>query len=277
MKFIYLDWNIFVYLIDGKYPKLRSALEDARKNGFFLVFTDSHVEEATNIRNRKEKMQRLQYLSDISDDYYFECSILDFGIVQRKPHEVYETINSVLLPKDLLRGLGNIISRPMMMAFRRIFGLEPSKLNNTDPSDVWSIIDNTLLDSRYAGSLPDSFRDSPIKGFMRQGEENAIRYFSESNQIMGAAPDRAAGPDSKVAQLYMLLEMFGYYPDKKKVFEKGSRFNDSRHCFYSLWSEVCISRDKGFRKKSEAIASLIGSDTKYVSPENADRYIREMF
>ena len=69
--------------------------------------------------------------------------------------------------------------------------------------------------------------------------------------------------------LFSLLESFGYYPESKKVFQKASRFNDASHCFYALWSDVCVSRDTGFRMKSKAIASLIGSNTKFVHPDQA--------
>jgi len=44
----------------------------------------------------------------------------------------------------------------------------------------------------------------------------------------------------------------------------------------SQWSEICVSRDKGFRAKSQAITSFTNSTMRYVAPEYAHEYINQL-
>lgn len=277
IQIIYLDWNVIVHLINGEYPELFKVIKSAKFEGKFIVpFTSEHVEEATNIKSKTEQKQRLEFLSDLSDNNYFENSILDFGLVKRHPSAVYDTLTEVWVPKGLTRWLGNIISRPMFMLLRKQLGLDPNKLNNIPPDKVWNEIDRIILNSKYANRLPENMKKSPIKGMLKFNNESSLKHFGPLNERLGAPASRAIGPDMKVAGLYSMLETFGYYPEKKKVFEKASRFADGAHCYYSQWAEICVSRDKGFRAKSQAIASITNSAVRYLKPEDAHTYINQL-
>ena len=119
-------------------------------------------------------------------------------------------------------------------------------------------------------------KKSPIRGILKINEESSLEHFGPINTSLGAPATRAIAPDMKISALYSMLETFGYYPENKKTFEKASRFADGSHCYYSQWSEVCISRDKGFRAKSQAIASLTYSSVRYLAPEDAHKYINQL-
>ena len=277
IRIIYLDWNVIVYLMQGDYPELLQAINSAKLNGKFVIpFTSEHIEEATNIRSKPEKTQRLEYLSNLSNDNYFENSVLDFGLVIRHPAEVYKTLNEVWVPKGLTRWFGNIISRPILITIRKMLKLDPKVLNNIPPSQIWDEIDSKILDSKYANKLPENLKNSPISGMLKVNERSSLEHFGSLNEQMGAPASRAFSPDMKIATLYSMLETFGYYPEKKKVYEKASRFADASHCYYSQWAEICISRDKGFRMKSQAIASLTNSSVKYIDPDDAHHYINKL-
>ncbi len=277
IRIIYLDWNVIVYLMQGDYPKLLKAINYAKSDSRFVFpFTSEHVDEATNIRSKIEQLQRLDYLSDLSANIYFENSVLDFGLVIRHPAKVYKTLNEVWLPKGLTRWFGNIISRPILIIIRKMLKLNPKILNNIPPSQIWDEIDSKILNSKYANKFPEDINNSPIRGLLKINERSSIKYFGKLNEQLGASASRAFGSDMKIASLYSMLETFGYYPEKKKVYEKASRFADASHCYYSQWAEICISRDKGFRMKSQAIASLTNSSVKYIDPANAHHYINKL-
>ena len=76
IRIIYLDWNIIVHLINGDYPELLKAINSAKLDRQFIVpFTSVHVEEATNIRSESEKKLRLEFLSKLSNNIYFENEV----------------------------------------------------------------------------------------------------------------------------------------------------------------------------------------------------------
>lgn len=276
LKSVYLDWNVYTYLLNGDYPQLEQTIEHAKNRNVILPFTSTHIEEATNIKDNTERINRLRFISEFSNNIYFENSITDFGLIRRSPFDVYETINTLPSTSRLMRRLANMISRPMLKAARKSLGLDPEVLNNKEPHKVWNEIDRAILESKFSKTLPEEFRESPIKGMVDYIKQDSLERFGPIHEQMGGSKKRAIGPDIIVSILYSLLESFGYYPEKKKVFEKASRINDAAHCFYSLWSDVCVSKDKGFRMKSKAIASLVGSSVVYVDPASGDDVINSM-
>ncbi|MEP0176886.1 MAG: hypothetical protein ABJH28_13970 [Paraglaciecola sp.] len=273
IKIIYLDWNVIVHLISHDYPDLLKALKaGVDKNEFYIPFTAEHVEEASKIRSKVEIENRLEFLSDLTGNMYFENSVLDTRLVLRHPKEVKATLDEVLLPTGFLKWCANVISRPVLMLLRKSIGIDPSELNNCPPETVWDEIDKKILESKYAAKVP-KVNGSPLRALIKLNEENSVRQFRSTSIIMGAPLDRAKNSDMKISGLYSMLESFGYYPENKKTYKKGSRFADASHCYYSQWAELCISRDRGFRMKSQAIAALTGSSVKYVLPEEAVSYI----
>ena len=276
IKIIYLDWNVIVHLISNDYPDLLNALKiGVEKRKFFIPFTAEHVEEASKIKSKAEVDARLEFLSELTGNIYFENSVLDRGLVIRHPKDVKATLDEVLLPAGFLKWCANFISRAMLILFRKTIGIDPCELNNSPPENVWDEIDRKILESKYGKKVP-IVNGSPLRALIKLNEENSVRQFRTTNIIMGAPLDRARASDMKISGLYSMLESFGYYPENKKIYEKGSRFADASHCYYSQWAELCISRDKGFRMKSQAIAALTGSSVKYVAPEDAIPYIANL-
>lgn len=266
---IYLDWNVYVRFLEGKYPDLLESLCLAKKSGVLVPFSSTQIEEATKIRNTNEIINRLNFISEISDGVYFENSSKDFGLIRRSPFEVYGTLSETPDISKILKFIGNIISRPMLKATRRAMGFDPKKLNEIPPEDIWEEIDKVILNSRFAKKLPESFQESPVVGFVRYATKDSASRFGSIHESLGGVKERGEGPDITVSVLFSILETFGYFPERKKVFEKASRFNDASHCFYALWSDVCISEDRGFRMKSRAIASLVGGKAKFMDPGQA--------
>ncbi|MFK5914358.1 MAG: hypothetical protein QM484_08280 [Woeseiaceae bacterium] len=276
IKMVYLDWNVIVHLISGDYPSLLAALKSGvAKQAFFVPFTSVHVEEASKIRSKSEIEDRLKFLSELSGNMYFENSILDTGLVLRHPKEVKATLDEAILPSGFLKWCANVISRPMLMLFRKSIGIEPSKLNNFPPEKVWGEIDSKILKSKYAAKIP-RLNGSPLKALIKSSEEQSVRHLRTTSIIMGASLERARASDMKISGLYSLLESFGYYPENNKLFKKGSRFAGASHCYYSQWAHICISRDKGFCMKSQAIAALTGSSVMYETPETALQYVTNL-
>lgn len=273
MKSVYLDWNIYVYLMEGNYQDVAGALSDAKSAGVVIPFSATHVDEATNIRRKTDIELRLEFIGKISNEVYFENSVTEFGLKKRSPFEVYRTLNEPPKVDKIIRFFGNVITRPMFMAARAALGLDPQQLNNVGPSEVWGEIDRIILRSKHAKKLPREFGDSPIRGILQYVKRDSIERYGSIHECLGGVKQRAAGPDVNVSVLFSLLESFGYFPESKKVFQKASRFNDASHCFYALWSDVCVSRDTGFRMKSKAIASLVGSNTEFVHPDQAATHI----
>lgn len=257
-------------MIEGEYSNLKSILDYARSSGIFIVpYSSTNVEELTKIKSRKEQEFRLNYLSELTDDHYFENSALDFGLVKRHPVIVYKTLNDVWFPDNIFRTFGNLIKRSSLTVIRKLAGIDPIKLNNVHPENVFQEIDNAILSSKLSKMMPDEFKPSPTKALLTFQDEEIVRRFGPIYSSMGGNPRRAIAPDIKIAGLYSLLETFGYWPESKRVYEKASRFNDASHCFYSLWSEICISIDQGFTKKSNAVACAVGSNVIYSTPELA--------
>ncbi|KZX69393.1 hypothetical protein A3724_04450 [Alcanivorax sp. HI0033] len=273
VKSIYLDWNVYVRLLGGDYSDLANSLNHAKSSGIVIPFSAVHINEATNIRSQKEISTRLNFISKLSNQIYFENSITNTGLVTKSPLSVYNTVRSTSKAEAIMKALGNTITRPLLMTIRPLLGLDPRHLNNIDPEKIWDEIDRAILSSKASNKLPPQFRESPALSLARLVLQYSNQRPNYVSQFRRSKNQPISRQDTMVSILYSLLESFGYHPEKKKIFERASRFNDALHCFYGIHSEICISEDNGFRMKSKAIASLLGNQTEFVHPNAASQAI----
>jgi hypothetical protein len=68
-----------------------------------------------------------------------------------------------------------------------------------------------------------------------------------------------------VITLFSMLDFFGYWPDDKETYNKGSRFPDSQHTFNASYFDILVSDDKRLRNRARAVYDVLKIGTKVMS------------
>ncbi|MGR6872842.1 hypothetical protein ACU6U9_11165 [Pseudomonas sp. HK3] len=237
---VYLDSNVIIELSEGRLDKFMSHLISPKKlNTYIYPFSAAQVSEVTRNSLTKRCHDRLKLISSISNDLYFVHSIYDYEYRQESPESVWDTItnpNPDLIDKNLLN---NLIPFEQMKIMRDQLGLNPDILNNLSGTKAVSTIDEAISRAIPAGSEgPRSLKDMLL--LLKKINKE---IFSEQWKQMGASGSHMTiGEDLHI--IFSLLEGFGYWPDSKKVFKKGSRFADSEHVFNGSHCDILVTRDK---------------------------------
>lgn len=268
---VYLASNVLVDVCDGRAPGLATLLPRAVDAGTYsFPFTAEQVSEITFASNGGRNDVRLKFLLRLSRDLYFVRSVYDFGFRTESPLSVYATLNEVVLESGVERGLANMISYEEKRRAREALGLDSFELNNLSPREAISRIEKAL--ASYEHDLPPSVAvPRPLPDFLSYGEKNTREQFSELWVRMRADPEHML-LDHKIVSLFSLFDTFGFWPDDRVVYEKGSRFADSRHAFNASQFEVLVSRGKRLLNKAAAVYEYLGPQ---VSVQTAEAFERE--
>ncbi len=266
---VYLDSNVIIELSEGRLDNFMSHLMNSKElKTYIYPFSAAQVSEVTRNPLTKRCHDRLELISSISNDLYFVHSIYDYEYRQESPESVWDTItnpNPGLVEKDLIK---NLISFDQMKDMRDQLGLNPDILNNLSGRKAVSTIDEAISKTIPEGSEgPRSLRDMLL--LLRKLNKET---FSEQWKQMGTSESHMTiGDDLHI--IFSLLEGFGYWPDSKKVFKKGSRFADSEHVFNGSHCDFLVTRDKGMKNRAEAVYSILEKNTRVML---TDEYVEHI-
>lgn len=268
-ELVYLDSNVIIEICDGQLDGLKSNISNAvRSEKVVYPFSAAQVSEITTHPLTERCRTRLDLLSSISKDFYFVHSIYDYEFRIQSPSAVYETLTEALpeLNENIL--FANLIPIENFKTVRQQLGLDPVRLNNLSGSEAVEEIDRAIAVAVPAGvEAPRSIRE-----ILEATRQNTRKHFSALWKQMGTTEDHMVIGDD-LRGVFTLLECFGYWPDSKDVYKRGSRFPDSQHTFNASHFDVLVTRDKGMKNRAQAAYAVLGVGTKVMLTDEYETYI----
>lgn len=268
---VYFDSNVLIDLCDGLRPKLKEyVLSEAKKRTTVFPFTATQVLEITTYPKSERCVERLDFLSRLSNDLYFVHSVWDHECRAESPHSAYST-NTEAFPKwNLPKLFSWLIPLFLLKAGRDHLGIDSVVLNNLRGAEAVEYIDAALLkESKRNGSRFQSIRDH-----VTYNRELTIKHHGRQWESMGTNSTHMLYYHD-LETVFGLLETYGYHSDKKKVYAKGSRYADAGHISAASHCDYLVSRDKGMRYRAEAAYSVLGIATIVVSTEEYEGSVLE--
>lgn len=245
----YLDNNIIIDIESGFYS-LSDILQDIEKNISKFFYSASHLQEANEITadtliERTERLsERFKTISSVTNNNYLYLELPSNNVYMliEKPSVVFETINDVPFAQNAIKGMINLISEDQKVSFRNQLNIVLKKINNYSPKEVIKHI-NTKSDL--------------LGGFSFLGLiEKAIELNPQGKEF---------GLHNRIAGIFELLDMFGYWKDKYNEKSNYARLWDSSHTYFSSFCDYFISNDKRTRNKAKVVFEIYNINTKIVS------------
>lgn len=249
---LYLDNNIFIYLENGSMRI--SDLEDLIQNKITkIVYSAAHIQESLEIKGKNDEekfnriFQRLKTIENITNSFYLNENLNTevFEIIE-SPYEVYKTITEVPFAQNAMKSLANFVDEEQRRETRALLNINPELINNYSPSEVVEQLSKKLSSSQYKTSFLDMI-------------EAGFSYFPNGQNF---------GLSNRIAAIFELLDLLGYWKDKYNDKSNYARLWDSNHCFYASYCDYFISNDKRTVNKSKVVYSLYNITTQIISPDS---------
>lgn len=158
------------------------------------------------------------------------------------PYEVINTITEVPT-QSIMKSFMNLISEKHKKEIRQKLNIEPSKINLYNSNEVVEQLSNKLI--HFGGY---SFLEMI---------EVSISYHKDGNTF---------GLSNRIAGVFELLHMLGYWKDKPTEKSNYARFWDSSHTFYSSHCDYFVSSDKRTINKAKVVYDIYNISTEIISP-----------
>ncbi len=252
---IYPDTNIFVYLENGTLTV--SDIEDVVGSKINSIFySASHIEEALEIKGDNEQHRqdrinrRLETIQKITQGNYihenlknevFECN--------ESPFEVIKTITEVSFAQNSMKGLANFINEEQKNEVRKLLSIDPSRMNNYKPEEVVEHLNKKLTETGQTYKFLDMI-------------EIGISHHPDGKTF---------GVSNRIAGVFELLDMLGYWKDKYNDKSNYARFWDSSHTFFAAHFDYFITNDKRTVNKSKVVYNIYDVNTKVISANKGNR------
>lgn len=259
---VYLDSNCIIAACDRHDDVLRMRLDTSAETGTHIYpFSAEQVSEVACSESVSQNAQRLDYLARISRCIYFVNSLTEFGLKRATPQSVHGTLNEVDVVPSADKVFSDLVSHQQQVRARQEFGLGPNVLNNLDPLQAVSAI-NDVLRERATSSGPTAPKSLAELAAVTRAQ--IVESFSEQWRLLGQDEGHALR-SFEIVSLFSMLDFFGYWSDDAKTYAKGSRFPDSRHAFTASYFEVFVSNDKRLRNRARAVYEVLRIGTRVVS------------
>lgn len=250
MTTAYLDTNIFVYL-EKETLTIEDLLNIVPSNIDEIYYSSAHIQELieTKGENKEQKTDRinsrLKVIEDISvcNYLYHELPSNKVFKIKEKPDSVLKTLLEMPAANPIMKNMMNLINEDQRKEFREQLGLEISKLNNYKPNEVIAHLNKKL------GSLGEnlSFIELIEKGI--------------SFHPQGAG----FGLHNRIAGIFELLDMLGYWTDKYTQKSNYARLWDSNHTYFASFCDYFISDDKRTRNKAKVVYDMYSINSIIIS------------
>lgn len=247
---VYLDNNIFIYLEEKSFAisDLEILIEDKIDKIFYSA---SHIQETLEIKGDNEEqrnqriIKRLETIENITKGHYLNENLNNevFKLVE-SPFNVLKTITEVSFAQNAMKNLMNFINEDKKIEIQNLLGIEPHKLNNYNPSEVIEQLSKKL--TQFGADYT----------FLSMVEIGISHH-----------PDgKTFGLSNRIAAIFELLDMLGYWKDKHTAKSNYARLWDSSHAFYASHCDAFISNDKKTAKKAKVVYNIYDIKTKIVIP-----------
>jgi len=242
----YLDNNIIVSIENGNI-RISDLLNDIDSSITAFYYSSAHIQEAEEISadseiTRSERInRRMETIERVTNSNYLFHSPKDNKVfkILEKPSSVLRTNRAVPFANQMMKAMINMISEAQREQIRYVLGLDSKRLNNYKPEEVILHLNAKLNNSE--GSL--SFMELIEKG---------ISLHPQGNDF--GLPHRIAG-------IFELLDMLGYWTDKYTDKSNYARLWDSNHTFFASFCDYFISDDQRTRNKAKVVYSIYGIST----------------
>lgn len=260
---VYFDSNVLIDMCEGRADDLKEhVLYFIREESISYPFSSAQVSEISKYPLTERCEERLGFLEKISRSLYFVHSIYDYEFRVESPFSVHQIIHEALPELNETKMFADFIQFDQMKAMRNTFGLDPVELNNLSGIDAVAVIESKLAE--FASRSPGSPRS--IYEMIEAARPMIESSFQKLWKDMGTTKEHMSiGQDLKL--VFSLLEMFGYWPDSKGVYSKGSRFMDSEHIFNASHCDFLVTRDKGMRNRAVAAYDVLKIKTKVLDTD----------
>jgi len=252
---IYLDNNIFIYLENGSLSI--SDIENIVDGNIEAIFFSSaHIEETLEIKGSTEQErqkrvnERLNTIEKITKSNYLYQDLLQNNVFKKieKPTTVLNTITEVTFAQSAMKGLANLITEEQKEQTRNFLGLETTRLNNYKPEEVVEHLNKKLT------HLGEGYT------FLRM-IELGISYHPDGKSF---------GLSNRIAGIFEILDMFGYWKDKYNAKSNYARLWDSYHTFFASFCDYFISDDRRTRNKSRVVYDIYNIKTEIISSKSEE-------
>lgn len=246
---VYLDNNIFAYLESGKLN-----LEDIQKlvpekiNAIF--YSSAHIHETIEINSPNEHQRqewinnRLEIIKTVTkNNYLFENLNNEVFYQFEDPFDVLETVSEVPFAKDMMKKMVNFITEEQKTQIRETLGLDSKELNNLSTKEIVKFLTKKIKEYGSEYSFLEFI-------------EHSLSFHPESETM---------GLSNRIAAIFELLDIFGYWKDKFTEKSNYARTWDNSHTFYAAHCDIFISDDKRTRNKAKVVYEIYKVGTKVIS------------
>lgn len=246
---VYLDNNIFIYLQNGSL-KISDIENIVRGKIKTIFYSSAHIEEAletkgTTETGRKNRInKRIQTIYNLTKSNYLYQDLQNnvFKKIEH-PKKVLETITEVSFAQTAMKSMINLVTEEQKNQTRELLQLDPSRLNNYKPDEVIDHLNK---------KIPELGQDLSFLGLIELG----ISYHPDGKSF---------GISNRIAGIFELLDMFGYWKDKHNEKSNYARLWDSSHTFFASFCDTFISDDKRTRNKAKVVYDIYNIETKVFS------------
>ncbi len=247
---VYLDNNIIVSIENGDYSieEISALLPNSKTR---LFYSSAHIFEVENFQGNsiitKPELlaKRFDTVRKIFKNNYLYLDLKGNRLTHiiEDPQEVYDTITLVPFGIQAMKGFMNLFSKEQKEDVRQRLGIEVQKLNNYTATEVIEHL-NTKLNN---WGTNQSFLEMI---------EYGIQLHPDGKKF---------GLHNRIAGVFELLDMFGYWKDKETNTSNYARLWDAEHTFFATYCDYFISDDKKTRYKANVVYNIYNKDTKIIS------------
>lgn len=251
----YFDYNIFTSIAEGDFGIYKIS-EKVDQNITSIPFSAAHIQEVDNIivinsnQRQLEIRKRCNIIRQITNGLYiyhdFRSNKVYF--LKENPLTVLETIRQIPYAKPAMQSFVNLITSEQKSQLRTALGIKSIEINNYQPDEV---VDH--LNSRLN-----------MLGF----NETFLGLIEKAVEIH---PDgKSFGLDNRIAGLFELLDMLGYWKDKATKTSNYARLWDSNHTYFASFCDYFISDDKRTRNKAKVAYKIYDIQTVVLSSDGKE-------
>lgn len=248
---VYLDNNIIVSIENGE-CSIDQIISLFPNQKIKFYYSSAHIYEietfkgSASISKSELLSQRLDSIRNIFNNNYLYLNLSGNLITHiiEDPETVFNTITEVPFGIEAIKGFTNLFTKEQKREYREQLGIEIRKLNNYSSTEIISHLNKNLAN---LGSM--SFLEM-------------IEYGIQIH------PDgKTFGLHNRIAGVFELLDMLGYWKDKETETSNYARLWDSSHTFFATYCDYFISDDKRTRHKANVVYNLYNKRTKIISSQ----------
>lgn len=266
-RVVYLDWNIYVDISQGRYSDLVSRLKNLN---YIVPFSDEHIIEAfegnkySRSSSEISRQEKLEDISNISHNYYFEKTDNNNArLVEINPQEVSDT--KLFLLRGIYNGIrGGINTEEFDQEWKKFLHekLTSRHLNNLKYSKVIDCIEGLLNEETVqvyfstVGISVSTFDDLVLHTF------NIAENFFPSSDLIN---------DNSVVfpTAFILLDILGYNSEKRTKERYMSLYTDAVHAYNATFAKFLITNDKKMQNKAKVLYDYYEFSTQVLNGDEA--------